>query len=87
MLLQNHARSSLQMLADAVPPVLTVLTLEYQCHQKITTFQIIFELLQIILDHLFSLSSKDYISISQIPVQTIGCENTSFCQNHVVIYY
>ena len=41
-----------------------------QCHQKITTFQIIFEQLQIILDRLFPSFSKDHIA--QIPVQTIG---------------
>ena len=51
---QNYTRFSLQILADTIPPVLPVLALEYQCHQKITTFQIIFESLQFILDHLLS---------------------------------
>ena len=71
MLLQKYARSSLQMLADAVPPVLPVLTLEYQCHQKTTTFQIIFELLQNILDHLFSPPQRLYLAVCDWILQTV----------------
>ena len=39
--LQDCTRLSLQILADTIPPVLPVLMLKYQCHQKIITFQII----------------------------------------------
>ena len=62
MLLQNHARSSLQMLADAVPPVLPVLMLEHQCHQKDYYLPDYFESLQIILDKLFSPPQRLYLT-------------------------
>ena len=79
---QNYTRLSLQILADTIPPVLPVLTLEYQCHQKDYHLP---DYIWTITDYFGSFiqpSPKDYGS--QIPVQTIGHENTSFCQNHVV---
>ena len=54
------------------------LSLSTSAIKKITTFQIVFGQSQIILDHLFSSFSKDYVV--QIPVQTIGYY---FLQNYL----